>query len=106
MVPPFPPMVINVTTTPYSVNISWVVLTIVFDQESYTVRYGTDMTILLSNSDLIQGSSDRSVINGDFSVNITGLTPFTRYYYIIVATNSIGSTSTTVMCFNTDGIGR
>ena len=79
---------------------------IVFDQENYTIQYGTDMTMLVSSSNLVQGSSDTSVVNGDFSVNITGLTPFTRYYYIIVATNSVGSTSTTVMNFITGETGR
>ena len=55
MVPPFPPILREVTTTPYSVNISWVVPTIVFDQETYTVQYGTDMTVLQSTSELVQG---------------------------------------------------
>jgi len=106
MVPPFQPIVTENITTPYSVNVSWVVPSIVFDQESYIIQYGTDMAMLLSSSNLVQGSSDRNVTNGDFSINITGLTPFTRYYYIINATNSVGSTSTTVMNFITGETGR
>ncbi|XP_065904693.1 phosphatidylinositol phosphatase PTPRQ-like isoform X2 [Dysidea avara] len=102
MVPPFPPILREVTTTPYSVNISWVVPTIVFDQETYTVQYGTDMAMLQSTSELVQGSSIRSVTNGNFSVNITGLIPFTRYYYVITATNSVGNTSTAMLNFTTD----
>jgi len=101
---PAQPMVRDVTTAPYSVNISWVVSNIVFDQESYVVRYGTDMT-LQNSSDVVQGSNDTNAINDVFSVNITGLTPFTRYYYIINATNSINSTTTPVMSFTTDQTG-
>ena len=105
MVSPFPPMLREVTTTPYSVNISWVIPAIVFDQENYTVQYGTDMTMLLSTSELVQGSNNRSTINGLFFVCITGLTPFTTYHYIIVATNSVGITRTSVMSSTTDETG-
>ena len=105
MVPPFPPVFRDVITTPYSVNISWVVPSIVFDQENYTVQYGTDMTMLSNTSDIVPGSSDRNVTNGDFSINITTLTPFTRYYYTIVATNTVGSTRTRIMNFTTDETG-
>ena len=105
MVPSFPPALRDVTTTPYSVNISWVVPSIVFDQENYTVQYGTDMTILSNTSEIVPGSSDRNVTNGNFSINITELTPFTRYYYTIVATNTVGSTRTRIMNFTTDETG-
>ena len=105
MVPPFPPLLRDVNTTPYSVNISWVVPSIVFNQENYTVQYGTDMTILLNTSEFVQGSSNRNVTNGNFSINITGLTPFTAYYYTIVATNTVGSTRTRIMNFITDETG-
>ena len=105
MVPPFLPILNDVTTTPYSVNISWVIPTIVFDQENYTVQYGTDMTMLLNTSELVQGSNDTNAINGMFSVNITRLTPFTTYYYVITATNRINSTNTSVRNFTTDQTG-
>jgi len=98
-------MVRDVITTPYSANISWVVSSVVFDQESYVVQYGTDMTMLLSSSDEIEGNNDTNTINEVFSVNITGLTPFTRYYYTIVAANSINSSTTPVMDFTTDETG-
>jgi len=104
-VAPFPPIITEVITTPYSVNISWVVPSIIFDQENYTVWYGTDMTMLQSTSELVQGSSNRSVVNGLFSTNITGLSPFTRYYYVIMAVSSVGSNSTRVMDFTTDETG-
>ena len=105
MIVPFPPMVRGFITTPYSVNISWVVSSIVFDQENYVVQYGTDRMMLLSSSDEIEGNNNTDTINDVFSVNITGLTPFTRYFYTIVATNSIGNSTTPVMTFITNQTG-
>ena len=105
MIAPFPPMIRAMITTPYSVNISWVVSSIVFDQENYVVQYGTDRMMLLSSSDEIEGNNNTDTINDVFSVNITGLTPFTRYFYTIVATNSIGNSTTPVMTFITNQTG-
>ena len=105
LLPPFRPVLREVTTTAFSVNISWVIPVIVFDQENYAVQYGTDMKMLLSTSELLQGNSDINITNGIFSVNITGLTAFTTYYYAIVATNSVGSTSTAVLNFTANETG-
>ena len=98
------PTLISVITTPYSANISWTVQSIVNDTETYTVLYGTDMNTL-SNSEVRMGNTDLSTINEMFTVNITGLTPFTAYYYIISADNSVGTTNTSVMNFTTDETG-
>ena len=105
MVAPFLPVLRQVTSTPCSVNILWLVPGIVFDQENYTVQFGTDMKMLSSTSDIVQGNDNVDVINDQFSINITGLTPFTRYYYTIVATNSVGSTNNSVMNFMTNETG-
>ena len=105
MVVPFLPVLKQVTTTPYSVIISWIIPSIVFDQENYTVQYGSDMTIVSSTSYIVQGNDDLDAINDSFSINITGLAPFTRYYCTIVATNSVGSTNNSVMNFMTNETG-
>jgi len=103
---PFPPeLQKDVTTTRYSVNISWVIPSIIFDQESYTVQYGNDLTMLLYTSEIVQGDNDTNILDGMFSVSITELTPFTTYYYTVNATNSIGSTNSDVMSFRTDQAG-
>jgi len=39
---PIKPVITAVTTTPYSVNISWVVQLISFDTEIYSIQYGSD----------------------------------------------------------------
>ena len=105
MLPPLVPIVRDVITAPYSVNISWIVTNITFDTETYTVLYGSNMTMLLSASEAIEGNNDTSAINEVFSSNITGLIPFTTYYYIIRAINAVGSTNTSVMNFTTDETG-
>ena len=66
--------------------------------------YGTDRMILADN-EVIMGNTDLFTFNEVFTVNITTLMPFTRYYYIISANNSIGTTNTSVMNFTTDETG-
>ena len=97
-------MLNDIITTPYSVNISWLVRNVVFDQENYTIQYGTDET-LLDTSQVVEGNSDTLTTDEVFYINVTGLAPYTMYYYRIVAYNSVGSSQTTVMNFTTDEIG-
>ena len=104
MEPPLVPFVTNIMTTPNSASISWIVRSIVNDTETYTVLYGTDMTSL-SNSEVIMGSTNLSAINEMFTVNINGLMPFTIYYFIISANNSVNTTNTAVMNFTTNETG-
>ena len=66
--------------------------------------YGTDRMTLAYN-EVIMGNTDLFTFNEVFTVNISTLMPFTRYYYIISATNSIGTTNTSVMNFTTDETG-
>ena len=100
------PIVRDFITTPYSVNISWIVPSITLDTETYSVEYGTEMTMLLNTSEVVEGNTDTSVINEVFSINITGLTPFTTYSYIVRAVNTDGNTSTSIMNFTTDETGK
>ena len=97
---PLVPVVTAVITTPYSANIIWMV-TIVDDDETYTVYYGTDNVALLNT---IEGMGNASVSN-EFSATINGLMPFTTYYYTISAVNSEETTNTSVMTFMTNETG-
>ena len=103
--PPLLPVLSDVITAPYSANISWVVTTIVYDNETYSVQYGVDMTALQSTSQVVMGNTYQFAVNDVFSVNITGLTPFTTYYYIIWANNSLGNTSTATANFTSGELG-
>ena len=101
---PLIPNITNLITTPYSVNISWIVTIIAYDAETYTVHYGTDSMTLADNI-VIMGNNDLSAINEVFTVNINALTPFTKYYYIVSASNSVGTTNSSVMIFMTNETG-
>ena len=102
--PPNQPASIEITTKPRSVRISWTTVHIIFDRETYWVEYGTDTT-LKYNGGVVLGNEDRFVTNEQFSINITGLTPFTTYYFILWANNSVGNTSAGIMNFTTDQTG-
>ena len=96
-------MVRDPITTSSSVLLSWTVPIIINGIETYTIRYGADMT--LPNSAVVMGGTDLSAINEMFTFSITGLIPFTTYYYTITANNLRGSVTTSVMNFTTNGIG-
>ena len=98
--PPLAPYVTEVITTPNSAIITWIA-TIVHDDETYTVYYGTD-SMALENT--IEGMGNASVPN-EFSATINGLMPFTTYNYIVSAVNSEGTTNTSVMTFMTNETG-
>ena len=76
-------------------------VTIVDDAETYRVYYGTDSMALVNNT---RGMGNTNVSN-EFSVTINGLMPFTTYYYIVSAVNSVGITNTSVMTFMTNETG-
>ena len=102
--PPNQLIYIEISTEPRSVRISWTTVLIIFDRETYWVEYGTDI-ILKYNSGVVLGNEDRSVTNERFSINITELTPFTTYYFVLWANNSVGNTNTSIMNFTTDQTG-
>ena len=104
IIPSLDIITIEVTTTPYSAEISWATPYIVLDKETYTVQYSTDISLQNRNGIVIEAINEFS-INLRFSVNITELIPFTTYYYIIQAYNSAGNTSTDVMTFITSETG-
>ena len=59
----------------------------------------------LVDNTMIMGNTDLSTISEVFTVNISALTPFTKYYYIVSASNSVGTTNTSVMTFMTNETG-
>ena len=74
---------------------------IVHDAESYTVYYGTDSMALVNSTERLGPTN----IPDTYNVNISGLVPFTTYYYIVSANNSLGFTNTSVTTFSTNETG-
>ena len=74
---------------------------IVHDAETYTVYYGTDNMTLVNSTERLGPTN----IPDTYTVNISGLVPFTTYYYFVSANNSLGFTNTSVTTFRTNKTG-
>ena len=73
-------------------TIQWTVPRIAYTPETYTVHYGTSSGSLIPFNQQRQSGDDFTVTNLPFSVQLTGLSAGTTYYYQVVAMNSVGST--------------
>eukprot|EP00731_Ephydatia_muelleri_P019110 Em0011g1150a len=90
-----------------SLTIQWMVPFIAYTRETYVVRYGSAPDNLNQSSILVNGSANLNVTGAQFGVNLTGLVPYSLYYYTIVASNTEGTTTTPVMTlsfFPPDGV--
>ena len=103
--PPNQPVVTSVITSASTVNISWMVPSIAYDQETYSIHYGVSDTMMLLDTINVMGNAELSTTNDAFLSTITGLAPFTQYYYILSVTNSVGSRNNSVQIFTTDEAG-
>ncbi len=74
-------------------TIQWTVPVIAYTPETYVVYYGTDMSTLDGMSDTVSSGSDFEITDLQFSVLLTDLMVFTPYYYQLIATNTISSTT-------------
>ena len=70
--------------------IQWLVPEIAYTPETYAVIYGADRAMLNYTSDVAIGSSNISALNQMYSASMRDLQPNTRYYYQVVASNSVG----------------
>ncbi len=73
------------------VVVEWNISGLAYDAEMYTVHYGTDQNNLNSVSDAVTA----------FRVELADLEANTKYYYVVKATNSAGTTASTVESFTT-----
>lgn len=82
-------------------DITWTVSRFSYGTETYTVQYGMDSDTLDMETDIVFSGLDTSSTDQLFSVTLQNLQPLTMYYYRVVATNIINSTSSDVEVFST-----
>ena len=91
----------NITTTASSAVVSWLVGSITYTPESYTVVYGLSADTLNNTTEAIQGTMDVAAVDMVYSTTIGGLAAFRQYYYRIIAANSFRSTQSSINTFCT-----
>ena len=87
------------------VTINWVVTSVAYTLEMYSVIYGVNSDALDMRSNFTYGSSSHTAINQAYSVTVYGLEPFTQYYYAVVAHNSFTTTESSILTFITTEAG-
>ena len=89
----------NVNRT--TADITWIVPRFSYGTETYVVQYGMNSDNLDMETDIVFSGLDTSVTDQQFSVALENLQPLSMYYYRVVATNIINSTSSSVEVFST-----
>ena len=82
-------------------TIQWTVARIAYTPETYTVHFGNSSGSLTNVSQQQESGDDFTATNLQFSVELTGLSPGSTYYYQVVAVNSVGSTTSDEQNFTT-----
>ena len=92
-------MAVNINRT--TADISWVAPRYTYGTETYVVQYGVDADALDMETETAFSGLDASKTNQQFSVMLKGLQPFTVYYYRVLATNILTTTTSDTDVFTT-----
>ena len=74
---------------------------IAYTPENYTVHFGNSSGSLTPFNQQRQSGDNFTATNLPFSVQLTGLSAGTTYYYQVVAMNSVGSAASVEQSFTT-----
>ena len=96
----------SVTASATSATIRWLISSVAYTPENYTIAYGVSSAQLDSTSDIVTGSQDITVTNAVFEVTVDGLHPFTVYYYKVEARNRHGTTLSVTYSFQSATAGN
>ena len=83
-------------------TIQWTVSMIAYTPENYTMHFGNSPGSLTPFSQQRQSGDNFTATNLQFSIELTGLSAGTTYYYQVVAVNSVGSNQSTMQQFRTN----
>ena len=95
---------VNTTATSIRYNgavINWIVTSIAYTPEQYTVLYGTSSNNLSQSSLVLNGSANFSITDAMLSLDLIDLMNDTLYYYKVRSTNTVGSTESDINNFRT-----
>ena len=92
----------NVIYISVNSTIQWTVRWIAYTPETYTVQFGTSPGSLTPFDHQQQSGDNFTATNLSFSVQLTGLSAGTTYYYQVVAVNSVGSNQSDLLQFMTN----
>ena len=102
--PSSPHSPVNTTATSIRYNgavINWIVTSIAYTPEQYTVLYGTSSNNLSQSSLVLNGSANFSITDAVLSLDLIDLMHDTVYYYRVRSTNTEGATESDINNFRT-----
>ena len=92
-----------------SINISWIVTSVTYTPENYTVHYNTFLNKLSSISDIVRGTTDINEFielrNKTYSIVLTDLYPGVKYNYYISTINTVERVISNYSSFYTEETG-
>ena len=93
---------VSASTGPTTANITFTVLNIAYTPENYSISYeGLELQTTITESTTIMSSSNISATNKQYSIMLSGLEEDNTYSFVVISTNCIGSTNTSIMNFTT-----
>ena len=91
-------MAVNVTGR--TAVIMWTISRVTFTPEEYVVYYSLSSDSLTMTSEVLYGS-DLEAVSVTYKVTLSELEQLSTYYYQVVSSNSLSSSSTAVLNFTT-----
>ena len=103
---PIMPTILGTTVGTTEATINWIAIAIAYTPETYFVVYGLSNDTLNQRSSAVEGARNITATNLAHSTTVTGLSPFTQYYYKIEARNSFTTTDSDIQIFQTREAGE